>query len=215
VRFDYSGEGLNLAQFVLENGLKLDVTAEMQRRVFDRFGMSRTSFSWREDPAGNVADVFLADGKTNPHPQHRKPGAAGSMDTTPRDWSGFLAGVVNGTGLSARSKAEMIRRQIAIDSVAEFPTLSKETTDANRAIGLGYGLGWGVFETPYGHAFFKEGHDDGTGNYALCVEPKRACVLLISNSDRAEGIYKALVEALMGDVRMPWKWENYIPYDRK
>ena len=39
----------------------------------------------------------------------------------------------------------------------------------------------------------------------------RACLLLMSNSVRAEGIYKALVEALLGDVRMPWKWEGYTP----
>jgi len=76
------------------------------------------------------------------------------------------------------------------------------------------GIGWGVFDTPYGHAFFKDGHDDGTGNYALCIEPLRACVLLMSNSDRAEGIYKALIDELMGNVGLPWRWENYVPYDQ-
>ena len=213
-RFDYSGEGFNLAQFVLENALGLDVGKEMQRRVFDRFGMSRTSLTWRDDLSADDADVYLMKGGVRAHNRRARVGAADSMDTTARDWSRFLAGVVNGDGLSARAKAEMIRLQIPIDSVVQFPTLTTETTEAYKTIRLGYGIGWGVFDTPYGHAFFKEGHDDGTGNYALCIQPLRACVLLMSNSDRAEGIYKALVDELMGDVGLPWRWENYIPYDR-
>jgi len=212
-RFGYSGEGFQLAQFVLENGLGLDVGREMQRRIFDRFAMSRTSMTWRQDLSADDVDHFLANGEVKGHNRRRKPGAAGSMDTTVRDWSLFLAGVVNGDGLSARAKAEMIHLQIPIDSVAQFPTLSTATTDEYKGIRLGYGVGWGVFDTPYGHAFFKEGRDDGTVNYALCVQPRKACILLLSNSDRAEGIYKALVEELMGNVRFPWRWEGYIPYD--
>jgi CubicO group peptidase (beta-lactamase class C family) len=185
----------------------------MQRRVFNRLDMSRTSMIWREDLVNDDADVFLANGSAEKHNRHTKPGAAGSMDTTARDWSRFLAAVVNGKFLSARGKAEMIRRQIPIDSVQEFPTLSHATTDTYQGIHLGYGIGWGVFDTPYGAAFFKEGHDDGTGNYALCIQPRKACILLLSNSDKAEGIYKALVDQLMGNVGLPWRWENYIPYD--
>ncbi len=214
IRFDYSGEGFVIAQFVLEAGLGLDVGKEMQRRVFERFGMSRTSMTWRDDPAANVSDNYLMSGDISPHDHHSKVGAAGSMDTTARDWSSFLAGVLNGDGLSSKTKAEMIRRQISIDSVSQFPTLSTETTDANKSIHLGYGIGWGVFDTPHGHAFFKEGYDDGTRNYALCIQPRRACILLLSNSARADGIFKALVDDLMGDVALPWRWEGFIPYDQ-
>ena len=212
-RYGYSGEGVNLMQFVLEQGLGLDVGQEMQRRVFDRFGMTRTSMLWRADFAANVANGYTADGKLQPHDRRENVRAAGSMDTTIADWSRFLAGVARGEGLSAKAKAEMIRLQVPIDSVRQFPTLTPETTDENKAVRRGYGVGWGVFETPFGHAYFKEGHDDGTRNYGLCVEPRRACIVLMSNSDRTEGIYKALVDELMGDVGMPWRWENYIPYD--
>jgi CubicO group peptidase (beta-lactamase class C family) len=40
-RYAYSGEGFILLQFVLETSLGLKVGDEMQRRVFDRFGMTR------------------------------------------------------------------------------------------------------------------------------------------------------------------------------
>jgi len=210
-RYGYSGEGLLLAQFVLETGLKLDVGAEMQRRIFDRFGMKRTSMKWRDDFAANLAETYTLEGKLEPHSRRGNVRVAGSMDTTLDDWSAFLAAVARGEGLSQKAKAEMIRRQIAIDSERQFPTLLPGKTDRWKSIGLGYGTGWGVFETPMGHAFFKEGHDEGTANYALCIEPKRDCILLLSNSVRAELIFVPLVNALLGEVNLPAEWEGFKP----
>jgi CubicO group peptidase (beta-lactamase class C family) len=212
-RYGYSGEGINLAQFVLETGLGLDVGAEMQRRIFDRFGMTRTSLLWRPDFAANVAEGYIDNGSWVKHDQREHVRAAGSMDTTLADWSRFLAAVARGDGLSAGSHTEMIRSTVAIDSPAQFPTLLDARTDQWKTIKLGYGVGWGVFETPYGHAFFKEGHDDGTDNYALCVAARRDCILLLSNDNRAEGIFVALVDRLLGPVGLPWAWENYRPFD--
>jgi CubicO group peptidase (beta-lactamase class C family) len=208
-RYGYSGEGILLAQFILETGLGLDVGAEMQRRIFDRFGMKRTAMIWRADFAANVAETYTQDGTLEPHRHWDKVGAAGSLDTTLTDWATFLAAVVRGEGLSPKSKAEMIRRQVEIDSERQFPTLLPGRTDRWKSIGLGYGLGWGVFETPRGHAFFKEGHDEGTANYALCVE--RDCVLLMSNSVRAERIFVSLVNELLGEVKLPAEWEGFAP----
>jgi CubicO group peptidase (beta-lactamase class C family) len=212
-RYGYSGEGYRLLQFVLEQGLGLDVGAEMQRRVFDRFAMARTSMQWRDDFAGNVALGYALDGSMAAHDQRDNVSAAGSMDTTITDWSRFLAAAARGDGLSPESHAEMIRRQVVIDSVTQFPTLSEETTDANRAIGLGYGLGWGVFEAPDGPAFFKEGHDDWTANYSLCVAPERSCIAIMSNSVRAEGIFLRLADEIFGPTNLPWAWEGYVPFD--
>ena len=210
-RYGYSGEGLLLAQFVLEAGLRLDVGAEMQRRIFDRFGMKRSAMTWRDDFAANMAEGYTQDLKHEPHRRWDEVGAAGSLDTTLEDWAAFLAAVVRGEGLSKNAKAEMIRRQIEIDSERQFPTLLPGKTDRWKSIGLGYGLGWGVFETPLGHAFFKEGHDEGTANYALCIESSRDCILLMSNSTRAEGIFVPLVNELLGEVNLPAEWEGFKP----
>ncbi len=210
-RYGYSGEGIVLAQFVLEEGVKLDVGKEMQRRIFDRFGMTRTSMTWRHDFARNFAQGYNEEGGLVPHDQRESVSAAGSMDTSLHDWSRFLAVVARGEGLSRESKAEMIRLQIEIDSERQFPTITEARTDRWKSIRLGYGLGWGVFDTPHGHAFFKVGHDDGTANYALCIEEKRACILLLSNSTRAEAIFVSLVNRLLGEVPIPAEWEGYGP----
>ncbi len=212
-RYAYSGEGFLLAQFVLEEGLGIDVGQEMQQRIFDRFDMANTSMTWRDDFIGNYTHGYALDGTNVRHRVWETVGAAGSMDTTLADWSRFLAAVVRGEGLSAASKHAMTTRQIRIRSVTQFPTLREETTDEYDAIELGYGLGWGVFKTPRGEAFFKEGHDEGTANYALCIQPEASCILILSNSLRAEGIFKELVDAIYGPTNLPWKWEGYTPYN--
>jgi D-alanyl-D-alanine-carboxypeptidase/D-alanyl-D-alanine-endopeptidase len=37
----------------------------------------------------------------------------------------------------------------------------------------------------------------------------------MTNNDNGESIFKKLLEYAIGDIYMPWKWENYIPYDKK
>lgn len=213
-RYAYSGEGLILMQFVLETGLGLKVGDEMQRRVFDRFGMTRTSMMWRADFADNLADGYRIDGSFEPHDQRSRPRAAGSMDTTIADFAKFLAGFSRCEGLSAKSHAELITPQIAITTPSQFPTFQEATSPAMAAIKLSAGLGVITFEGPSGRAFFKGGHNDITGNQAICIVKDRRCVLYLSNDVRAESIYQRLTEATVGDPGMPWSWEGYTPYDQ-
>jgi CubicO group peptidase (beta-lactamase class C family) len=213
-RFAYSGEGINLLQFVLENGLGIDVGRLMQERVFDRFGMARTSMNWRDDFAGNLALGYGHDGEDLGHRQRGSVRAAGSMDTTPADFARFLAALSQGQGLSADAYRAMLAPRVPITSPQQFPTLAEDRTTAWAGIDLAYALGWAVYETPQGRAFFKGGHDDGTRNLALCVRDGRECVLLLGNSSNAEGIFAALVREALGETCLPWYWENNVPYDR-
>lgn len=206
-RYAYSGEGLILLQFVLEQGLGLKVGEEMQRRVFDRFGMRRTSMVWRPDFAVNLADGVTAEGQWVPHDERSKVRAAGSMDTTIEDFARFSAGFMRGEGLSAASRAEMTRAQWPITGARQFPSLAPEVPAAQRRPGLAAGLGVVVFEGPQGPAFFKGGHNDSTGNTWVCVERRRACVALLSNDVRAEKVFHELVRFILGETGAPWHWE--------
>lgn len=211
-RYAYSGEGLILLQFVLETGLGLKTGDEMQRRVFDRFGMTRTSMMWRADFAGNVADGYGIDGAFEAHDKRSRPRAAGSMDTTIADFAKFVAGFARGEGLTKWSRAEMIRPQRAIHTPAQFPTFLETTSPAMRAIKLSAGLGVITFQSRFGRAWFKGGHNATTANQVICVEKRRQCVLFLSNDVRAESLYQRLTEATLGDPGMPWSWEGYTPF---
>ena len=212
-RYAYSGEGYQVAQLVLEEGFDLDVNELMQSRVFDQFGMHRTSMLWREDFRPNFAHGFDENGNDLGHKVRKSVRAAGSMDTTVTDFAAFLAGVSKGEGLSKAAMAEMLGIQVRITSLHQFPTQFPVDTDANKDIELSYGLGWGLFKSRFGPSFFKEGHDDGTNNYALCLGQAKRCILLLSNSSNGESIFLYLVDELIGETGLPWEWEGYVPYD--
>ncbi|MEO7433281.1 MAG: serine hydrolase domain-containing protein [Dokdonella sp.] len=212
-RYGYSGEGINLLQFVIETGLGLDVGREMQTRVFDRFGMTRTGMLWREDFAGNLATGYDEDGKPIAHRARRGVRAAGSMDTTIADQARMVGGMLAGDGLSADSRAERLRPQARIRSLQQFPTLSERTTTDNDGIALATGLGVIVYDSPLGKAWFKSGHDDGTNNLILAFPEAKAALVMLSNSSNGESVFRALADELLGPTCFPWFWENDIPFD--
>ena len=206
-RYAYSGDGLILLQFVLERGLGIDVGAEMQRRVFDRFGMTRTSMMWRDDFRANLADGWKADGSIEPHDERSSVRAAGSMDTTISDIARFAAGLVRGEGLSKRAFAELLRPQLPISTPSQFPTLQPEAPEAARIPGLAAGLGVVLFEGSQGRGLFKGGHNDSTGNMLVCLPARKRCLVILSNDVRAEAAFPAIARAALGETGLPWRWE--------
>lgn len=206
-RYSYSGEGIILLQFALERGLGLDLGAEMQRRVFDRLGMRNTSMMWRTDFARNLADGWTAEGKVEPHDERSRVRAAGSMDTTIADMAQFARGLIDGEGLSAKARREMVRGQLPITTTSQFPTLQPDALKAMRPKGVAAGLGVVAFSGPQGAGFFKGGHNDSTANTLVCVERGRRCVVILSNDVRAEAAFPELVKAALGETGVPWHWE--------
>lgn len=205
-RYGYSGDGFILLQFVIERGLGLDVRGEMQRRVFDRFGMPDTDMKWRPSFAGNLADGWRIDGSAVPHDARSTVRAAGSMDTTIADMARFVAGLARGEGLSPESHAEMIRPQLPITTASQFPTLQPELPVDQRRADLAAGLGLVVFEGPQGPAFNRGGHNPWTGNTVVCLQQEKRCVVILSNDVRAEAAFPRLVEFAIGESGAPWDW---------
>jgi CubicO group peptidase (beta-lactamase class C family) len=204
-RYAYAGEGFYILQLVLERGLGLDTGREMQRRVFDRFGMRNTSMQWRADFAQNLADGYTLEGKMEPHDERSRPSAAGSMDTSIEDQARLWAGVMRGEGLSAASRAMMVQAQLPITSSSQFPTLT--ALPATWPQGLAAGLGVVRFNDRSGPAWFKGGHNESTGNMVLCLESGQRCVVMLANDVRAERIYPELARRVLGETDMPWRWE--------
>lgn len=206
-RYAYSGEGMILLQFVIERGLGLDVGEEMQRRVFDRFGMTGTGMTWRADFADNLADGWRADGSVEPHDERGRVRAAGSMDTTIADMAKFAAGYIRGDGLSAHSVAALVEPRLPITTASQFPTLLPELPPDARRKDLAAGLGVVVFDGPQGAGFYKGGHNDSTANTWVCVQRGRRCVVILSNDVRAEPAFPRLVRFVLGETGVPWQWE--------
>lgn len=205
-RYAYSGDGLILLQFVLEQGLGLDIGAEMNRRIFAPKGMARTSLIWRPDFRPNLADGFTLDGRPVPHDERSRVRASGSMDTSIADMGRLAASYVRGDGLSAAARSELTRPQLPITTRSQFPSLQPVLATPPFPT-LSAGLGVVAFSGPQGAGFFKGGHNDSTANMWVCIEEKERCLVMLSNDVRAEPAFPALVQAVLGDTGLPWAWE--------
>lgn len=203
-RYSYSGDGIILLQFVLEQGLGIDLQSEMQRRVFTPFGMQRSSLIWRPDFAVELADGWTAEGKAIGHDERSSVRAAGSLDTTIEDMARFVAGVMDGP---EDLRKELFRPQLAIGSATQFPALQPEVPFEDRNSTLSAGLGTVTFNGPQGRGFFKGGHNDWTGNMLVCLEATRRCVVMLGNDVRAERIFPQVTSLALGETGLPWNWE--------
>jgi len=205
--FSYSGEGIMLLQFGLEQGQGLNVGAELQRRFFGPLGMTRTSLTWRPDFAANLADGWTGDGKVEPHDERSRVRVAGSMDTTIGDLAKFAAYMARGGGLSRKAAAERVRGSLPITTATQFPNFLPDVPVEQRVRGLAAGIGVIAFTGPQGPGWYKGGHNESTGNTLVCVERNARCVLILSNDVRAEKAFPMLVEAALGKTGVPFGWE--------
>ncbi len=214
-RYAYSGEGIDLLQQVVESVAHAPLDTLMEARVFRPLRMTRTSMTWRPALDSDVASGFDEYGRPLGHQTWKQAEAAGSMQTTPEDFGRLVIAVAEGRGLGRRTHAAMLAPQVRIDSAHQFPSLDTATTTVHRAIGLAYGLGWGLLHTPHGEAFFKEGHAEGWQNYAVYFGRPRIGIVIMTNSSNGEGIFQGLLETLIADTYTPIEWEGYTPYDRR
>jgi CubicO group peptidase (beta-lactamase class C family) len=232
-RFAYSGEGINLLQFVIEQREHKPLEELMQDAIFTPLQMHSTSLLWNERFAANVADRYDLHEEFIAHTRRDHARGAGSMTTSVVDLARFTAALLASSSqeeerpshslqtgglhstpsvLRPATLKAMLTPVIRIDALREFPTLEEAKGAEGPAVGLAYGLGWGLLtKTKYGPAFFKEGHGDGAQNYMICFTKHRDCIILLTNSDNGELAFRPLLEGLLGDTVTPWVWENYTP----
>jgi len=212
-KYFYSGEGINLLQFVIEQrkGRPLDVL--MQEALFTPLGMTRTGLIFRGEFEADIADRFGADGKFLAKTRRYPARAAGSMTSTAEDLARFTSALFAGKVIKRSTLKKMLAPAITIRTLHQFPLAAGEPEGAEaKAVGLAYGLGWGLLtRTPFGPAFFKEGHGDGAQNYMICFEKRQACMILLTNSDNGERAFRPLLEGILGETVTPWEWEGYTP----
>jgi CubicO group peptidase (beta-lactamase class C family) len=213
-KYAYSGEGLKLLQLAVEEITKKNVEELAQEIIFRPLKMTRTGYTWHDSFGDdNVAVGHLNDGRIDPKKKRTVPVAGGSLVTTIADYAKFIEHVMQQKGIGRKHYKEMLSPQIGIHSKVQFPPITFETTTENDAIHLSYGLGWGVFKCKYGKAFFKEGNGDSWRNYNINFPEKGVSIIILTNSENGETIYQELIETVIGETCIPWKWQGYIPYN--
>ncbi len=210
-RYAYSGEGIALLQLVVETVTRKPLEELMQEKIFQPFGMTRSSMVWQARFESDHASGYDEYGRLLGPQKREEANAAGSMQTTITDFARFMQAVMAGDRLGDDIREQMLSSQIQIFSKHQFPTLETVTTDQNKAIRLSYGLGWGLYWSPFGKVFFKEGHGDGFMNYTACFDQQKTGIVIMTNSANGEGIYKDLLEVLLKNTFTPIEWRASHP----
>ncbi|GGG40923.1 hypothetical protein GCM10011344_47240 [Dokdonia pacifica] len=214
-QYFYSGEGLVYLQVVLEKLTNKSLEELAQEFIFKPLEMHNTSYQWQPQFEKDFAHGHNIKGETYGKDIDNEPRSASTLETTASDYTKFLTAVLNEQILSTTSYDEMFRSQIRINTLAHFGPNSKTITDKYDDIQLSCGLAWLYFDTPYGKAVTKGGHGDGFQHYSILFPEVGKGMLIMTNSDNGERIYKELLEVALADVYTPWEWSNYIPYDLK
>jgi len=214
-KYEYSGEGLVYLQVVIEKMLNKSLEELMQEKIFKPLGMINSSYKWQQRFETDYSFGHDANGKLYQKDKDNDARAASTLETTLDDYTAFTKGVLKNLILKPSTTANMFTPQIRIRTVQQFGPNSARDTTAWDAIQLGYGLGWGLLQTPYGTGAFKEGHGDGFQHYTIIFPKTGIGIIIMTNSDNGESIFKYLLENLIGDTFTPWYWENYIPYDKR
>ncbi|MBC7935363.1 MAG: beta-lactamase family protein [Rhizobacter sp.] len=213
-KYAYSGEGFKLLQLIEEEVTKKPLDELAVEKVFKPIGMTRTGYVWHNSFGDdNVAVGHMNNGDIDKKRKRAEAVAGGSLVTTISDYSRFIEHIMQAKGLTKKWFQEMIRPQINIHSLTQFPPITFETTAENNAIHLSYGLGWGLLECSNGKAFFKEGNGGAWKNYNINFIDRGISIIILINSENGETIFQELLETLIGKTCIPWKWQGYIPYN--
>ena len=213
-KYSYSGEGLVYLQVVLEHVLHKSLEELMQEKIFSPLGMSMSSYTWQPRFEHDYCVGHKSSGELYEKDKDNEARSASTLETTLDDYTIFTSAILKNNFLKSSTTKKMFSSQISIRSIQQFGPLSKLDSSMNDSIQLGYGLGWGILQSPYGPGAFKEGHGDGFRHYSIIFPKVGTGIIIMSNSDNAESIFKDLLETAIGDTFTPWYWENYIPYNQ-
>lgn len=209
-RFYYSNEGINLLGLLIEEFLGKPLEVIAREEVFEPLLMPRTSMIWEKPFEDNFSYAYFKDGKKYGSERRRTSRAAGSMSTTAADYARFYIALMTKKGLAKQSFRQMLEAQIPVTSKRGFGSFKDSLTHENDAIKLSWGLGLGLFQSPYGKAFFHTGHGDANQNYAVAFPERGIAVVLLSNSENFEKTSTQIIEACIGDRYSPLKWLGHL-----
>jgi CubicO group peptidase (beta-lactamase class C family) len=212
-RYSYSGEGMVYLQTVIEKITGKSLEELMKEKIFAPFNMKSSAYTWLPRFESDYALGYNNDGKAYEKDKDNEARSPSTLETTLDDYAKFVETMLQGKALKKQSRLEMFKPQIRLRSVNQFGPLSRKDTTTNDGISLSYGLGWGLLKSPYGWGVFKEGHGDGFQHYCIVFPETGTGIVIMTNSDNGESIFKDLLEIAIADKYTPWKWQNYIPYN--
>jgi hypothetical protein len=193
--FRYSGEGINLVQFAIEQQKGRPLDQLIQEALFTPLGMTRTGLIFRTEFADNVADRYDANEQFKSQTKRFPARGAGSMTTSAEDLARFVSALFSGRIIKPATRKSMLAPFIQIRSLHQFAVAADEPegTEGPPSDCLRHGMG--PAHTPrFGPAFFRRPWQ-GAQNYLIWLRAPSGVHDPATNSDN----WRACVPAAARD----------------
>jgi CubicO group peptidase (beta-lactamase class C family) len=174
------------------DGAEIDVVGAIGRRAEELAAeWGKPLLDWRYDDAARAVPLM------NPQwpvvPLYMIPNAAGSLLTTVRDYSRFLARLVTqppapGLDVSEASRTAMVTPQVRL----------------NRA--LAWGLGWGIQRDEHGEVLWHWGANNSFRNFVIAEPAAGRAVVAFTNGESGPKVYERVIAAVTGHDHPAFLW---------
>lgn len=178
-RWQYSGEAYVYLQRVVERITRQSLEEYMASTVLEPLGLRSSSFVWRPDYDTLAATGHDATGAARPKDRPDRPNAAHSLHTTAADYARFLVAALDEDGPAAR----MAATRIAIDP----------------ALGLEWGLGWGIERVGDRRFVFHWGANDWFRSFAMGSLASGDGIVVLTNGENGLELMDDVVEIVTGE----------------
>jgi CubicO group peptidase (beta-lactamase class C family) len=209
-RFSYSGEGIVYLQKVVEQITGKSLNDYMTEAVFPPLGMKSSSYVWQAEYDLRTALPHDGAGEPGEKFKPKDSNAAASLHTTAGDYALFVEALLNGTGLSKKTLAEMERPQIAVDPACTNCT-DREPKELSKT--LFWGLGIGIQETKDGESLWHWGDNGRFKCFVLAYPKQKIGVVLFMNGENGLSILSDLLRLSLGGEQPALGWIKYDHYD--
>ncbi|MCI0434419.1 MAG: beta-lactamase family protein [Gemmatimonadetes bacterium] len=183
-RFQYSGEGYQYLQHVMETITGESLDAYLDRAALRPLGMTESGLVWTDAFERNHASPHNGEGAAQQKWRPRVPLAAGTLQTTAADYARFMVALLGTRAPESDTGVDpdvMLTPATAIDSVLSW------------ALGLG-------MDTSRGDRVFWQWGDDGPFKAMMAASrDRRRGVVVLTNGHFGLDVARAVVERVLGE----------------
>ncbi|MCU0343597.1 MAG: serine hydrolase [Ignavibacterium sp.] len=199
-KFNYSGEGIFYLQRVVEKITNQSLEDYAKENLFDKLGLTSTSFVWKEYYDKQIATGHNAEGNCNERKKYIHSNAAFTLYTTANEYAKLIIEIMrpgdqNDHSLSDSMINEMLTHQVRVDT--------REVIDRpGRNYGLFSfrGLGWAIDSTITGDVVYHSGaNQTGFRCYSQFSPKDESGIVIMTNCENGNELWRRLIKEI-GDL---------------
>ena len=196
--FRYSGEGYLFLQRAIERITETDFESHLQATMFKPLGMESSRLLWHDDYHETAAAGHDADGMVKPNRRlYRRPNAAYTLYTTPRDYARFLIEMMAADRTAGH---QLDAEHLLLMLTPASPPTGRDLITRQGVTGEGevrFALGWQIEPTSSGPRFRHSG-SNGTGFrcYSEFDPATGAGLIIMTNAEGGRTLWQEMVAAI-------------------